>query len=173
MLSIICFDLAKIIFIEMNINFQFQSLDRDLFASYFQMSGSQLKSIGAYVFESDECPCYPCRVSLADAKVGENVLAINFEHLAVDSPYRSSGPIFVRENSQTRKMEQNEIPVMLKHRLLSVRGYSENNLMIKADTVAGEELENIISGQFSDELVQYIHVHNAGPGCFNCSITRA
>lgn len=157
----------------MSPSFQFQSLDKDLFSHYFQLTSSQLKSIGAYLFESDECPCYPCRVSLIDAKVGESVLAINFEHLAAESPYRSSGPIFVRANSETMKMVHNEVPAMLRHRLLSVRGYSADNLMIKADTVAGEELENILSEQLADEIVQYIHVHNAGPGCFNCSVIRA
>jgi len=50
------------------------------------MADSELDSFGAYIFESDECPCYPCRVSLIDAKVGERVLAINHEHLAVNTP---------------------------------------------------------------------------------------
>lgn len=157
---------------KVNTNFQFQSLDKDLFSTYFQMTSAQLKSIGAYVFESDECPSYPCRVSLTDAKVGESVLAINFEHLDADSPYRSSGPIFVRANAETKKPMLNEIPTMLRHRLLSVRGYNAGNLMIEADTVAGEGLENILTRQFANELVHFIHVHNAGPGCFNCSVVR-
>lgn len=157
----------------MKTNFQFQSLDKKLFANYFQMTSAQLKRYGAYLFESDECPCYPCRVSLIDARVGESVLAINFEHLVAVSPYRSSGPIFVRANAEKSKTIRNEVPAMLRHRLLSVRGYNANNLMIKADAVAGENVENVLSEQFSDELVQYIHIHNAGPGCFNCSVVRA
>lgn len=137
------------------------------------MTDSKLNSFGAYIFESDECPCYPCRVSLIDAKVGERVLAINHEHLAVNTPYKSAGPIFVRKDANVANLSVNEVPQMLRHRMLSVRGYNNDNLMIKANTVIGEELENILTEQFTDKTVNLVQIHNAGPGCFNCSVVRA
>jgi len=156
----------------MSNNFRFKALDKDYFSKYFEMTASELQKIGAYIFQSDECPCYPCRVSLQDAPVGESVLALSFEHQSVDSPYRSAGPIFVRAKAETFEPKINEVPEMLRHRLLSIRGYSKKHLMIEADTILGQEIEGTLLQQFDNNQVQYIHIHNAGPGCFNCSVAR-
>jgi len=110
--------------------------------------------------------------SIGEAYIGENVLAISFAHHLADSPYHSSGPIFVRENAQATSVKTNTVPVMLRHRLLSVRGYDTDSLMIEADTIVGESLETTIQSQFSNDAVKYLHIHNAGPGCFNCSVER-
>jgi hypothetical protein len=47
----------------------------------------------------DSRPGFPCRVSLEDARPGERVLLVNYEHLPVDSPYRASHAIYVREGA--------------------------------------------------------------------------
>ena len=157
----------------MDRNFQINSLDGKNFKKYFSMPASELSSIGAYLFNADECPCYPCRVSLTDADIGESVLAISYEHHPALSPYHSVGPIFIRKDAQMYVPEKNEIPAMLRHRLLSVRGYNSNGLMIGADTNEGNDIETILVEQFHNASVEYIHIHNAAPGCFNCSVTRA
>ena len=152
---------------------QITALDHNLFTKYFSMSPAELKSIGAYLLVADKNSCYPCRVSLQDAEIGETVLAIQYEHHSVQGPYRSTGPIFVREGVKTANIGLNEIPRMLRHRLLSIRGYSSEALMIEGDTVAGEELESVLEKQFENSAVEYIHIHNAGPGCFNCALKKA
>ena len=157
----------------MNTESNITALDHNLFRKYFDMSTAELESIGAYLFVADENPCYPCRVSLQDAEVGETVLAIQYEHHPVQSPYRSAGPIFVRKGAKTAEFGVNEIPKMLRHRLLSVRGYSSKALMVEGDTVEGEELESVLEKQFKNSAVEYIHIHNAGPGCFNCAVKKA
>jgi len=154
-------------------DFIVRALDKNEFSTYFDMSAQELADRGAYLFEADQCPCYPCRVSLIDARVGETVLALSYEHHGENSPYRSSGPIFVRQIADTAKLGKNEIPEMLRHRLLSVRGYDADKLMIEADTTIGSDLEALLIQFFENNKVQYIHVHNAGPGCFNCLVKRA
>ena len=52
---------------------------------------------------------YPCRVSFTDSQPGEELLLINYEHHAVDSPYRMRFAIFVREGDRTYD-KVNEIP---------------------------------------------------------------
>ena len=121
----------------------------------------------------DASPGFPCRVSLADAAVGERVLAFNFEHHAVDSPYRASGPVFVRADAQTATPGVNEIPEMFHHRLLSVRGYDEHAMMIAAQTTPGSELATVVRELFGNPAIRYLHIHNAGPGCYNCAVERA
>jgi hypothetical protein len=66
-----------------------------------------------------------------------------------------------------------EIPVMFAHRQLSVRAYDEAAMMVGAKVVAGCDLEATIRHLFANEIVCYLHIHNAGPGCFNCSVVRA
>jgi hypothetical protein len=121
----------------------------------------------------DESPGYPCRVSLEDASVGEQVILTPFVHHNVDSPYRSSGPVFVREAAREAEPRENEIPELLRHRELSVRAYDQSGMMVDAAVVRGSKLEGYIHRSFESEEVGYLHIHNAGPGCFNCVVERA
>ena len=155
----------------MNTDFRFVPIERETFESVMS-DGNALPSTARWL-KVDEAPGFPCRVSLRDADIGEAVLAIDFEHHAVESPYRARGPIFVRSNAETAKPKVNEIPVMFHHRQLSVRGYDENAMMIAAAVTRGDKLEETIRGFFENPAVRYLHLHNAGPGCFNCVVRRA
>jgi hypothetical protein len=157
----------------MNMDFKFLALSEHGFESFFSMSDSELAEHGALWIEVDSSPGYPCRISLEDAKVGERVLAMSFAHHDVKSPYNSSGPIFVRENAKRASLEINQVPVMLRHRQLSIRGYTSDAMMIGADVVDGEQLESHLHRLFQNPSIEYIHVHNAKPGCFNCTVVRA
>jgi uncharacterized protein DUF1203 len=65
------------------------------------------------------------------------------------------------------------VPIMFRHRLLSIRGYDAGAMLLAADVVNGTEIEDAIRRLFSDERVSYLHVHNARPGCYNCTVVRA
>lgn len=153
--------------------FQISALPRSTFAPLFTLSDAELVARGARRVVVDEKPGYPCRVSLADAEVGESVLLLPFIHQPVDTPYRSSGPIFVRETAEEAQPAVNEVPAFLRHRLLSFRGYDANGMMIRAEVAEGGDVEGVVGRLFSTPAVSYIHVHNAKPGCFNCRIDRA
>ncbi|WP_372771582.1 DUF1203 domain-containing protein [Pseudoalteromonas sp.] len=157
----------------MTTNFLIKALAKDNFHELMLKDNEKLSISEAVWITVDAEPGYPCRVSLSDAKIGERVLALSFCHHNVNSPYRASGPIFVREKAQMANLDINEIPKMLRHRLLSVRAYNSENLMIGAEVVQGKELEFAIDRQFQNSDVEYIHIHNAIPGCFNCSVHRA
>ena len=47
---------------------------------------SELERLGAQRVTADCSPGYPCRVSLAEAKIGEALILCNFERLAEISP---------------------------------------------------------------------------------------
>ena len=137
------------------------------------MSDAELESHGARRMNVDSHPGYPCRVSLMDAPAGERVILMAFRHHDVISPYQSAGPIFVRENAQTAEPDVNEIPAMFHHRLLSVRAYDDAAMMKNARVVEGKALEETIREFFANGSISYLHIHNAGPGCFNCMVRRA
>ncbi len=69
-------------------------------------------------------------------------------------------------------MAANEVPKMMRHRLLSIRAYDVNHMMIDASLCEGDELESDIAVHFQNSRIEYLHIHNANPGCFNCSVRR-
>jgi hypothetical protein len=62
---------------------------------------------------------------------------------------------------------------MFRHRLLSIRAYDVTAMMIGAEVEKGSELEGAIERLFANESASYLHIHNAQPGCYNCSVVRA
>lgn len=154
-------------------NFQIVAQPFESFAHLFLLTDEALAAQGARRTTVDHSPGYPCRVSLEDAEVGEQVILTPFRHHDVDSPYQAAGPVFVRASAQTTKVEINDVPLMLKHRLLSVRAYDKRAMMTGATVVEGEQLAQTIYTFFDNEEIAYLHIHNAGPGCFNCLVNRA
>lgn len=154
-------------------DFQFVALPVEHFTHLFSMNDAELQSRGARRMTVDAHPGFPCRVSLKDASVRERVILTHFQHHEANSPYQSTGPIFVREQAQTAKPEVNEIPVMFNHRLLSVRAYDGTAMMKAARVVEGRALQETIRTFFTNEAISYLHIHNAAPGCFNCTVQRA
>jgi len=154
-------------------DFRISGLDRDEFAPLFGLSDVQLSERGIVRRVADRQPGFPCRVSLQDAEPGETLLLLNYEHLAVASPYRASHAIYVRENAQTAQPAVNEIPTVLRNRLLSLRAYDGAGMMVEADVVHGTDVEPVIERILAEQNVEFIHVHNAKPGCFAARIDRA
>src|SRR5262245_14667758 len=95
-------------------SFRFIALPSEQFASLFSRSDAELKAAGARRMIVDEKPGFPCRVSLADAEVGETVVLLPFTHHDVSTPYRGSGPIFVRRDARTVSPAVGEIPLMFR-----------------------------------------------------------
>lgn len=156
----------------MNHSFQIQALPYELFAPFFERNDADLQALGIQRMVADGKPGYPCRVSLLDADPGETVLLLSFIHHDVNSPYRASGPIFVRQGAESARPAPDEIPDMLLHRLLSVRAYDREAMMLDAEVVEGADLEARIRRLFGKREVNYLHIHNARPGCYNCRVTR-
>jgi len=152
--------------------FRFVALPYEPFAGLFEMDDADLQARSARRMSVDEKPGTPCRVSLEDAEVGETVILVPFAHHEVASPYRASGPIFVRRGARRATPAPGEVPLMFRHRLLSLRGYDRAGMMVAAEVVPGTELERVIGRLLSDDQVDYLHVHNAKPGCFNCRVER-
>lgn len=121
----------------------------------------------------DDCPGYPCRVSLMDAQVGETVLLLNFEHQAADSPYRASHAIYVREHAKQAFPNVGDVPLVLQRRLISVRAFNSIHHMVAADVMQGSSLSDALPTMLRDPDVRYIHLHNARPGCFAARVSRA
>lgn len=154
-------------------NFRIQGLPLAPFAPLFGLGDSALAARGVVRRVADRRPGFPCRVSLRDAEPGETLLLLNYEHLPVAGPYRSCHAIYVREQAQEYTPGINEIPQLLRTRLLSVRAYDAAGMMVDADVVDGAELEPVIARFLDAPAVTSVHLHNAKPGCFAASVHRA
>lgn len=120
----------------------------------------------------DEQPGFPCRVGLEDLAVGATALLLNYEHQPAQSPYRSRGPIFVREGAEAVAVYEDRIPDVMARRVLSVRGYDAAGFIQAAEVTEGRVLEDAIGRLFAREGVAYLHVHYAGRGCYAGLIER-
>jgi hypothetical protein len=153
--------------------FQIQACDPALFDQYFGMPDAALAQRNIHRITVTAKPGTPCRVSLADAEVGETVLLLNFEHQPAPSPFRSSHAIFVREGAAQAHPAAGEVPDVMLSRLISLRSFDPADMMIAADVVPGPKLAEAIEAAFTDRSVAYIHLHYAKQGCFAASVQRA
>jgi len=152
--------------------FIIKALDHQEFKPLFDLSNVELEEKGIKRMIVDEKPGYPCRISLEDADIGEEVILLPYEFHKTNSPYQGKGPIFVRKGVSTKVLKNNEIPRMLNHRLLSFRGYDKNGLMKEALTEKGINTYSTIEQIFINTEIEYIHIHNSSPGCYNCEVRR-
>lgn len=150
--------------------FRILGLPADNFTHLFALSDRDLAAQGGVRRTADGN--YPCHVSLTDSQPGEELLLVNYEHHAVDSPYRMRFAIFVREGDQTYD-EVNEIPEQLRKRTLAVRSFDANGMMVDNRLVDGQEIEPVIEKLLTPSKVAYLHVHFAAAGCYAARVERA
>lgn len=152
--------------------YQISALSDNEFSHLTGLDDKSLARHGARRMQVDAKPGFPCRLTLADAEIGESVLLVNYEHLSVDSPYRSAHAIFVREGAKTCPTIVNKIPEQLRIRLLSIRAFDADGMMIDADVVHGKECEPVIERLLENRNTSYLHIHNAKPGCYAARVDR-
>jgi hypothetical protein len=153
--------------------FQISALPKSNFAHLFNLSDAELARHGAIRRRVDARPGFPCRVSLADAKIGEEVILAHFEHQSADTPFRASHAVYVRPQAEQARPERGEVPEVLRSRILSLRGFDKTGMMIAADLSDGRELEPAAERLLADPDVAYIHLHYAKPGCYAARMDRA
>jgi hypothetical protein len=115
---------------------------------------------------------FPERIELRDAEPGETLLLVHYEHQSADTPFRSSHAVYVREGAtESRSFEG--LPDVLRRRLLSLRGFSADGMLVEADVVEGSAAEPVIERLLGDPRIGYVHAHSAKPGCYLARIDRA
>ena len=147
-------------------------LDPAPFRHLFGLSDAALAAAGAVRMIADKKPGYPCRVTLEDTEPGAAVLLVNHEHLPVETPYRSRHAIFVAEGAERPARYEDAVPEQLRSRLLSVRAFDADGMMIDAEVLEGAGLAAEIARMFADPCAAYLHVHNARRGCFAARVDR-
>ena len=153
-------------------NFQIDPLRAEETAHLFTLTDEELASRHACRQVVTSKPGTPCRVSMQDAEIGETVILFNYQHQPEDSPYRASHAVFVRENAKQAALGVNEVPEVIRARLISLRFFDKNHKMIDADVVQGDAVAQALSDAFDNDEIAYVHLHNAKPGCFAAAAHR-
>jgi len=125
-----------------------------------------LLAAGAIRVRADAKPGFPCRVSLKDAEPGESLLLLNHVSHDVATPFRSAYAIYVREGVAAAPDYVDETPGLLDHRTLGLRGFDAEGMLRRASVAGPGEADRAIRGLLDHEEIAYIHIHNAGAGCF-------
>lgn len=154
-------------------SFHISPLSKSQFEHLFRLPAEELASLRAMRMIATNKPGFPCRVSLADAEVGEEVILLNYEHQNADTPFRSSHAVFVRPNAAQSTLNLNEVPELFRSRILSVRAFDQTGMLIMAELADGQTLEQSIGMTFENSSVSYIHLHFAKPGCYAARVDLA
>jgi hypothetical protein len=149
--------------------FRISGLPAEHFTHLFDLSDAELAKQGAVRRIADAQ--YPCRISLTDSQVGDELVLVNYEHHPVDSPYRMRFAIFVRKGEETYDAV-NQVPQQLRKRTLAVRAFDVDAMMVGFELVDGQELEGAIERRFAEPRTDYLHVHYAAAGCYAARVDR-
>ena len=119
-------------------NFRIRGLEARQFDHLFALSDAELVAHGAIRRIADGPR--PCRISLSDAKPGDELILVNYEHHAVSSPYRMRFAIYIRRGEETFDAI-GEVPEQLRKRTLAVRGFDASGMMTGWEIVEGSNVE--------------------------------
>jgi hypothetical protein len=155
---------------EIIMSFRITGLSAEPFRHLYGLSDQELARRGVRRYVADQQPGFPDRIEMRDAAVGEPVLLLNHVCQPADTPYRASHAIFVREGADMAYDRVDEVPDVMRTRLLSLRAYDADGMMLDADVVDGNDVKSVILRFFANA---YIHAHNAKRGCYAGRIDRA
>ena len=154
-------------------DFRITGLSAEPFRPLFGLTDDELAQRGARRYIADAKPGYPDRIELRDAEPGEAVILVNHTHQPADSPYRASHAIFVLEGAGEAFDRVNEVPDVLRPRMISLRAFDTAHMIVDADLVNGKAIEPAIERLLGDPEVAYIQAHYATRGCYAARIERA
>jgi hypothetical protein len=152
--------------------YQVRPLARSDFEPLFAMDDAALAAVKARRVIATG-PGFPCRVSLEEAEVGERLILVNHVSHVAATPYRASHAVYVRESAQEAHLPADTLPPVFAGRWLSLRGFDAEGMMADARLAAPGEADAAIRALFASSGIDYVHAHNAVPGCYSARIERA
>jgi len=153
--------------------FRITGLAPEPFQSLYGLPDQDLASFGVKRYIVDSNPGFPDRIEMKDAELGQSVLLLNHACQPAKTPYRASHAIFIREWATQAYDAVDQVPESMRIRLLSLRAFNDDGMMLEADVADGMVMEPVITRMFANPEVSYIHVHNAKQGCYSGRIDRA
>lgn len=142
------------------------------FAPFFALADEHLSALRAVRLRADADRGFPCRVSLEDARAGEELLLLHHVSHDVATPFHSSFAIYVRANAVETAPYVDCTPPVFDGRAFSLRGFDGAGMLCTARLALTGEADAAIRALFERDDIAYIHAHNAAHGCFAARIDR-
>lgn len=143
----------------------------DRFAPLFAMSDAELARHNARRVTATADRGFPCRVSLEDARAGEELILLHHVSHDVETPYRSAYAIYVRPGVSAAAY-RDALPPVFEGRTLALRAFDADAMLRTARLAGPGEVDGAIRALFADAAISYIDAHNAAHGCFAARIER-
>jgi hypothetical protein len=152
--------------------YRIQGLAPEPFRPLFQMSDEELRTRRAVRVTADG-PGFPCRVSLAEAREGEHLILVNHVSHDVETPFRASHAIYVREEAVEAPLYEDALPPMLDSRRISLRAFDGGGMLVDGAVAEPGEGDTAVRTLLGREDVAEIHAHTSAYGCFLAKIERS
>jgi hypothetical protein len=153
--------------------FQITALPAEPFADLFALSDQDLAEHLAVRVIADAKPGYPCRVSLADAEVGEELILVNHQHQPSATPYRATHAVYVRKGARQARPAIGEVPEQLRSRMLSLRAFGDDGMIVTAELAGDAAIAPALDQLLAEPNVAYVQIHFAKFGCYAARAERA
>jgi hypothetical protein len=153
-------------------SFRITGLAPEPFSELFTLTDAQLRLRNAQRLRAQPDGGYPCRISLCDALPDEELILTHYQHHDVSSPFSASDAIYIRDR-QTRFERVYVVPEHLRKRLLSLRAFDADGMLVDADVIDGPALETLMQRLFAEQRTAYLHIHFAKAGCYAARAERA
>lgn len=151
--------------------YRIKGLEPALFAPLFALDDGELEAKGMTRMTVDD-PSFPCRISLRDCDLGDEVILLNHVSHDGNNPYRASHAIFVSKSASEAADYVDAVPPALDRRILSLRAFDTKGMMIDAALAQPSEADPAIRGLLANPATAHIDAHNAIRGCFAARIDR-
>ena len=146
-------------------------LEPDIFEPLFGLSDDKLAAHGACRVVAAADRGFPCRISLEDARQGEELILLHHTSHDVSTPYRSAYAIYVRKGAAAASFAD-QTPPVFEGRPLGLRGFTAQGMLRDARLALPGESDAKIRELFANPDIAYIHAHNAAHGCFAARVDR-
>ena len=121
---------------------------------------------GAVRVMADKADSFPCRVTLEDAAPGESLLLVNHVSADVQTPFRASHAIFVREGASRAPLYIDAVPTFIQRRAVSLRAFDGAGMIRAASLAQPGEAELALRHLLDAEEIAHVDIHAAAWGCF-------
>jgi hypothetical protein len=154
-------------------SFKISGLDPAQFHFLYGLTDRELETNHVKRVIASDDTGFPERVELREARKGESLLLLNYVHQPIVGPYRSSHAILIREGARAAYEAVNEVPQVIRSRVMSLRAFDDHGCLDSALLVPGTQVEHAVEQIFCRRAVAYIHAHYAAYGCYAARIDRA
>jgi Protein of unknown function (DUF1203) len=154
-------------------SYRITGLNREPFAELFDMDDAELAKRGAVRVTAGADKGWPCRISLEDAKAGEDLILLNYISHDVATPYRSAYAIYLRRSAGAAAEYVDETPPVFEGRPMAFRAFDADGMLRNAALAMPGQADIKIRELFASDEIAYIHAHNAAHGCFSAKVERA